>query len=114
MNKKIIEQLVELEIYKESFLSKEKYEELSSKADDSKICITGNYYDDVNNGTWYKIVDTNGFTTEDIKLMLEIDRTKNIRSIKSMVKFFVVLIVISMIIMFFGGMSLMDALEGIR
>ena len=49
-------------------------------------------------------------TDEDVKLQLEIDRTKNIRSIKSMVTFFVVITVISMIVMFFGGMSIMDAL----
>ena len=56
-------------------------------------------------------INTNGLTEEDVKLQLEIDRTKNIRSIKSMVTFFVVLTVIGMIVMFFGGMSLMDALS---
>ena len=50
-------------------------------------------------------------TDEDMKFQLEIDRTKNIRSIKSMLTFFVVITVIGMIVMFFGGMSIMDALS---
>ena len=50
-------------------------------------------------------------TDEDIKLQLEIDRTKNIRSIKNMVTFFVILIIIGIVVMFFGGVSLMDALR---
>ena len=74
--------------------------------------ITGHYEggnEDYNK--YFKEINTNGLTEEDVKLQLEIDRTKNIRSIKSMVTFFVVLTVIGMIVMFFGGMSLMDALS---
>ena len=74
--------------------------------------ITGHYEggnEDYNK--YYKEINTNGMTDEDVKIQLEIDRTKNISAIKSMITFFVVLTVINMIVMFFGGMSLMDTLQ---
>lgn len=116
MNNKIIEDLVELDVYDSTELSKEEYNNLITNNKNKNIFyITGCYdYDNADCNKYYKEIDTKGLSIEDVKLKLEIDRTKNIRSIKSMVKFFVVLTIISMIIMFFGGMSLMDALEGIR
>ena len=113
MNNKIIEDLVELGIYNSKTLSEEDYHNLSkSNTNNSFTYITGHYdggNEDYNK--YFKEINTNGLTEEDVKLQLEIDRTKNIRSIKSMVTFFVVLTVIGMIVMFFGGMSLMDALS---
>lgn len=112
MNNKIIEDLVELGIYNSKTLSEEDYNKLSKdNTNRSLMYITGHYEggnEDYNK--YYKEINTNNTTDEDVKLQLEIDRTKNIRSIKSMVTFFVVLTVIGMIVMFFGGMSLMDAL----
>lgn len=113
MNNKIIEGLVELGIYNSKTLSEEDYNNLSkNNTNDSLTYITGHYEggnEDYNK--YYKEINTKGLTEKDVKLQLEIDRTKNIRSIKSMVTFFVVITVIGMIIMFFGGMSLMDALS---
>ena len=113
MNNKIIEDLVELGIYNSKTLSEEDYNNLSKNNTNSSLTyITGHYEggnEDYNK--YYKAINTKGLTEKDVKLQLEIDRTKNIRSIKSMVTFFVVITVIGMIIMFFGGMSLMDALS---
>ena len=113
MNNKIIEDLVELGIYNSKTLSEEDYNKLSKdNTNESLMYITGHYEggnEDYNK--YYKEINTNGMTDEDVKLQLEIDRTKNIRSIKSMVTFFVVITVIGMIVMFFGGMSIMDALS---
>lgn len=113
MNNKIIEDLVELGIYNSKTLSEEDYNKLSQdNTNKSLMYITGHYEggnEDCNK--YYKEINTNGMTDEDVKIQLEIDRTKNIRSIKSMITFFVVLTVINMIVMFFGGMSLMDALQ---
>lgn len=113
MNNKIIEALVELGIYNSKTLSEEDYNKLSKdNTNESLMYITGHYEggnEDYNK--YYKEINTNGMTDEDVKLQLEIDRTKNIRSIKSMVTFFVVITVIGMIVMFFGGMSIMDALS---
>lgn len=116
MNNKIIEDLVELGIYNSKTLTEEEYNSLSKgNTDDSLVYIVGNYESgNEDYSKYFKEINTNGFTNEDVKLQLEIDRTKNIRSIKSMITFFVVITVIGMIIMFFGGMSLMEALEKIR
>ena len=113
MNNKIIEDLVELGVYNSKTLTEEEYNSLSKgNTDDSLVYIVGNYESgNEDYSKYYKEINTNGLTEEDVKLQLEIDRTKNIRSIKSMVTFFVVLTVIGMIVMFFGGMSLMDALS---
>lgn len=113
MNNIIIEDLVELGIYNSKTLSEEDYNKLSKdNTNGSLMYITGHYEggnEDYNK--YYKEINTNSMTDEDVKLQLEIDRTKNIRSIKSMLTFFVVITVIGMIVMFFGGMSLMDALS---
>ena len=42
---------------------------------------------------------------DEIRLLLDIDKTKNIRSIKSMITFFVVVFVIALVCMFIFGMS---------
>lgn len=113
MNNKIIEDLVELGIYNSKTLSEEDYNNLSKNNTNSSLTyITGHYEggnDDYNK--YFKEIDTKGLTPDDVRLQLEIDRTKNIKSIKGMVTFFIVITVIGMIIMFFGGMSLMDALS---
>ena len=113
MNNKIIEDLVELGIYNSKTLSEEDYNKLSKDHTNGTLMyITGHYEggnEDYNK--YYKEINTNSMTDEDVKLQLEIDRTKNIRSIKSMVTFFVIITVIGMIVMFFGGMSIMDALS---
>lgn len=116
MNNKIIEDLVELGVYNSKTLTEEEYNSLSKgNTDDSLVYIVGNYESgNEDYSKYFKEINTNGFTNEDVKLQLEIDRTKNIRSIKSMITFFVVITVIGMIIMFFGGMSLMETLEKIR
>lgn len=113
MNNKIIEDLVELGIYNSKTLSEDDYNKLSKeKTNNSLMYITGRYEGgNENYNKYFKEINTNGFTEEDIKLQLEIDKTKNIRFIKSMVAFFVVLTIVGIIIMFFGGMSLMDTLS---
>ena len=116
MNNKIIEDLVELGIYNSKTLSEEDYNNLSKNNTNSSLTYITGHYEGGNDdySKYYKEINTKGLTEEDVKLQLEIDRTKNIRSIKSMITFFVVITVIGMIIMFFGGMSLMEALEKIR
>ena len=116
MNNKIIEDLVELGIYNSKILSEEDYNNLSkNNANDSLIYIAGHYgggNEDYNK--YFKEIDTKGLTTDDVRLQLEIDKTKNIKSIKSMVTFFVVITIIALVAMFFFGVSLSDALSNIR
>lgn len=112
INEKKIDDLVEFGIYKSRSLEKEEYEKLSANnSDKSKIYITGSYSNDAENDLmkYYKEIDTNGLSTEEVMLQLDIEKTKIIKSIKSMMIFFVVVIVISLICIFFFGMSLSEA-----
>lgn len=112
MNNEIIKELVELGIYDSKNLSEEEYNNLlKSNTNSSLIYITGYYEgDNDDSNKYFKEIDTKGLTVEDIKLQLEIDKAKNIRSIKNMVMFFVVITVISLVVMFLGGMSLFSEL----
>ena len=116
MNNKIIEDLVELGIYNSKTLSEEDYNNLSkNNTNDSLTYIAGHYEggnEDYNK--YFKEIDTKGLTPDDVRLLLEIDRTKNIKSIKSMITFFVVITVIALIVAFFFGVSLSDALSNSR
>ena len=116
MNNKIIEDLVELGIYNSKTLSEEDYNNLSKNNTNSSLTyITGHYEGGNSNyNKYFKEIDTKGLTYDDVKLQLEIDRTKNIKSIKSMVTFFVVITVIALIVAFFFGISLSDVLSNSR
>ena len=116
MNNKIIEDLVELGIYNSKTLSEEDYNKLSKDNTNKSLMYMSGHYEGGNEdyNKYYKEINTNGMTDEDVKLQLEIDRTKNIRSIKSMVTFFVVITVIALIAAFFFGISLSDALSSSR
>lgn len=92
MNKKIIKQLVGLGIFKEEILSKEEYEVLCNEEDKKHIYLMEN-----NNEKWYKVVNTKEFTEEDIKFMLEIERTKSNREMTRIMKYFYTCAIISAI-----------------
>lgn len=95
MNKRIAKELASLEIYKVKAVSKKDYYEWINNSDENFIFYEDTEHIDSSLGR-YNIINTMGYTTEEIKLMLEIDKAKNIRSIKSMITFFVVLTIISM------------------
>ena len=112
MNKKIIDELVELEIYSSKSLTEE---EFNQQAKDNKqgefVYSSGSInFVDGNSTKWFKQIDTKGLSNEEIKLLLEIDRTKNIRSIKKMAIFFVVLTLISVAIAIWSGASIASML----
>ena len=98
MKKEIAEKLVELGIYKEEFLDKDGYQELCSKMDESEILVIETFNNEEDGSIkWYKVIHTNGLTEEEVDFLLKLDKNMNIRSIKSMVKFFVVLTVIGIV-----------------
>ena len=102
MNNKVIENLVELGIYNSKTLTKKEYDELSNNNADKTLIYISGYYEGVNkeSSRWFKEVNTNNMTIDDIKLQLEINRTKNIKAVKNMVTFFVAFAVITSIITF--------------
>lgn len=103
MNRNIIDGLVELEVFDSKFLSEDDY--ANAPKDDSNTDII---YVPCSYGG--KQIDTKGLSNEEIKLLLEIDRTKNIRSIKKMVTFFVVLTLFSIVIAIWSGASIASML----
>lgn len=114
MNKKTIKDLVELGIFESRTLTKEDYNNLSNNnTDDSLIYMVDTYENENGNQNcykYYKEINTHGLTDEEVMLQLEIDKSKNIKSIKNMILFFVIITVISIILMFFGGASLLNML----
>jgi len=113
MDHKIIEDLVELGIYNSKSLTEEDYSALSkNNTNNSLNYITGHYEggnEDYNK--YFKEIDTKGLSLDEVKLQLEIDRAKNIRSIKNILLFFVVLIVVSLIAIFFFGISIYETID---
>lgn len=112
MNKKIIDELVELEIYSSKSLTEEEYNQQAKddRQDNFVYSSGGINFSDGNSTKWFKQIDTKGLSNEEIKLLLEIDRTKNIRSIKKMAIFFVVLTLISIVIAIWSGTSIASML----
>lgn len=99
MNRDIIDGLVELEVFGSKFLSEDDYTNAPKDDNNTDIIYVPCSYGG-------KQIDTKGLTNEEIKLLLEIDRTKNIRSIKKMAIFFVVLTLISIVIAIWSGASI--------
>ncbi len=116
MNNEIIEDLVELGVYSSKSLSEEDYDNLSKNNTNSNLTYIIGYFGSGNEeyNKYFKEIDTNGLTVDDVKLQLEINRTKNIMSIKKMVTFFVVITIIALIVMFFFGISLSGTLSNSR
>ena len=99
MSENIIEGLIELGIFDSKFLSEDGYiEAIKNNNDTNTVYIQCNYGG--------KQVNTKGLTNDDIQLLLNIDKTKNIRSIKRMITFFVILTSISIIISILSGISI--------
>lgn len=105
MHKKIIESLADLQVFDLKIISEKDFDlqkQENTSADTIYLHEGADYYGD----KIIKQIDTKGLSNEEIKLLLDIDRTKNIRSIKNMIIFFVVLAVISIIISIWSGISL--------
>lgn len=107
MNNKIIEDLAKLGIYKSKNLSEKEYNNLSkNNTDNSLIYINGCYEGGSESyNKYYKEINTKGLTLDDIKLQLEVERTKDIRFIKNAVIVLAVGIIITLILTLLLGLS---------
>lgn len=107
MNNKIIEDLAKLGIYKSKNLSEKEYNSLSkNNTDNSLIYINGCYEGGSESyNKYYKEINTKGLTLDDIKLQLEVERTKDIRFIKNAVIVLAVGIIITLILTLLLGLS---------
>ena len=107
MNNKIIEDLSKLGIYKSKNLSEKEYNNLSkNNTDNSLIYINGCYEGGGESyNKYYKEINTKSLTLDDIKLQLEVERTKDIRFIKNTVIVLAVGIIITLILTLLIGLS---------
>lgn len=107
MNNKIIEDLSKLGIYKSKNLSEKEYNNLSkNNTDNSLIYINGCYEGGSESyNKYYKEINTKGLTIDDIKLQLEVERTKDVRFIKNAVIVLAVGIIITLILTLLIGLS---------
>lgn len=107
MNNKIIEDLAKLGIYQLKNLSEKEYNNLSkNNTDNSLIYINGCYEGgSESHNKYYKEINTKGLTIDDIKLQLEVERTKDIRFIKNAVIVLAVGIIITLILTLLIGLS---------
>lgn len=99
MSNKILEELVRLGIYSSKMLSEEDYNKLlQTKPNNSLIYISGRYDGVIEERSkYFKEINTNGLTPDDVKLQLEIDKIKMIKSIKNMLTFFIITTIIGFI-----------------
>lgn len=109
----LINDLVDMGIFNARSLTKKEFEELSelNKDNDSFIYMNGEYgYGADGVDTWYKEIYTKGMDINDINLKIAINKAKNIRSIKNMTTFFVVLTVLSILSSVIGIIMMVQSL----
>lgn len=105
MKQKIIDKLIEIDLFGKTSVSEEEFNK-HSEIEDNFLYYTTKF--DCGNGTVeteYWRIDTKDLTPEEIDLLLKIDQTKNIRTIKNVAIFFVILTVISLIISIISAVS---------
>ena len=102
MNTNIILDLVELGIYSLKTLSEDEYNDRPKNDTNNSLIYLTQKYEGPNGEPvlYYKEIDTKGLTPDELNLKLQIVQTKYAKSTKNMIKFFVIITVISMIITF--------------
>lgn len=104
MNNQIIEGLVDLGIFSSKSLSKEEYEKLSNEVQDSSfIYLKGTSSDAwTDNPEWFQQINTKNLSNDEINLLLKISQAKNIKTIKNISLFFLIITIISLVVTFFA------------
>lgn len=96
MNKQILQNLIDLNVYTSKSISKQEYQEATQNGNDARYIYSENVTTEGHK--WFEQIDTKKLTHEEIELLLKSEQIKNSRSIKHMMTFFTVLTVISLII----------------
>lgn len=123
MNEKICDDLVEMGIFESRVISEEAYQKCRETDEDNSAVYFAvgpeNSYGNSESALggmkgnegyekWFKRVDTKGLSEDDIRLQLQIEQTKAVKSIKKMVIFFVVVMVIGLVISFISRVALIN------
>lgn len=101
MKQEVIDELVEVGVFNRNAIEEDEYTKHSSTEGNLLYHTT-----DFEWGKYFWKTDTKGLTHEEIDLLLKIDQTKNIRTIKNVAIFFAVLTAISLAISIIGATSI--------
>ena len=103
MNNQIVEGLISLGIFGWKSILKSDYQKLSKENTDSRfIYLSGKSEDGfAGNPEWFKQVDTNNLSENDINLLLKISQAQNIKTIKNVLLFYFGITVICLLIAIF-------------
>lgn len=103
MNNQIIEGLIGLGVFDSKSISESDYQRLSKENTDSRfIYLRGKSEDGLaGNPEWFKQVDTNNLSENEINLLLKISQAQNIKTIKNVLLFYFGITVVCLIIALF-------------
>lgn len=103
MNNQIIEGLINLGIFNSKSISKSEYEKLSKDNTDTSFIYLHGKSDDnfADNPEWFKQVDTNNLSENEISLLLKINQAQNIKTIKNVLLFYFGITITCLIIALF-------------
>lgn len=95
MNKQIIQDLIDLNIFKSKAIAEKEYMQAINKEKDSRYL----YRENINSEgrKWYEQVDMNNLSDQEIKMLLNTSKAKDIHTIKNAAIFFVALSIMSMV-----------------
>ena len=103
MNNQITEGLISLGIFGSKSISESDYQKLSKESADSRfIYLSGKSEDGfAGNPEWFKQVDTNNLSENEISLLLKISQAQNIKTIKNVLLFYFGITITCLIIALF-------------
>lgn len=103
MNNQIVEGLINLGIFNSKSISESDYQKLSKENTDSRfVYLKGKIEDGLaGNPEWFKQVDTNNLSENEINLLLKISQTQNIKTIKNVLLFYFGITIACLLIVIF-------------
>lgn len=103
MNNQIVEGLISLGIFSSKSISESDYQKLSKENADSRFVYLSEKSDDglAGNPEWFKQVDTNNLSENEINLLLKISQAQNIKTIKNVLLFYFGITVVCLLIAIF-------------
>lgn len=103
MNKKIMQDLIDLNVFTSKAIDEQEYKNVLVGEKDKRYI----YRENVNSEghKWFEQIDTNNLSNQEIQMLLATSKAKNIRIIKNTSIFFAVITVISLIISIISAVS---------
>lgn len=104
MNKKIMQDLIDLNVFTSKAIDEQEYKNVLVGEKDTRYI----YRENVNSEghKWYEQIDTNNLSDQEIQMLLATSKTKNIRTVKNIAIFFAVLAGISLAVSIVSAISI--------